>query len=302
MTPEILAIDPGFPGAGRVLKELGRSSEKVRYIGPELVPGDVHEKWAILPAWNPDYPELINRLRPFAQVCILWTSPCLQTEMVPQELEYVHLVRHLLREKKIGAVWVGDDAWLTFFKDHGRAFCAPYPATLPEAFREKPRERSAGVPIQASLLGPMHPRKNVLVQALAAKLAGCVLHYNDEKAGEIIDLSGVKFDSLQWMPEKLYGRLILEMDIGLQVSVPGVESFSYVAWDHISRGVPCLSSAWWVPAGLRPMRPFDPMHIAHEIHRNVAWPGDLRTWATEVSTTNQKELFRELEQNLGVSL
>jgi hypothetical protein len=159
---QAVAFDPGYPGAGRVLRELSKVFPSVSYFGQgtNFIPS--HEPFLFLPAWNPGYSALLKGIT--SKVVIVWTSPLLQTEMVPQELEYVAEIRRFLDLGKIHAVWCGHPNTVDLFK--GKGFHAPYPVALP------PEKRGRIVPpiIRLSLFGPMHPRKNVLAQAMAFRM------------------------------------------------------------------------------------------------------------------------------------
>ena len=304
---EIYALDVGFPGAGRVLKELSKVFPKVHYHGPKngLPPMEGEKPILLLPAWHTMYEEVYMN-KDWMKPVILWTSPPLQSEMVPQELEYLRKILYFMDTGKIHALWLGDKNWLPLIKKEGRkVFYAPYPVTLPTQRRTEMREKIENV----SLFGPLHPRKNVLTQLIAAKMANVFVHVTDTRnlqANSLDSLAGATCVFHDWLSEPEYENLLLDhIDLGLQVSVPGVESFSYVTWDHISRGIPCLTSVDWAPDELRVSNPTDPEAIFAKMFSIVVNDKDSGYWRkyAELYAKGANEKCREtLERELEISL
>lgn len=302
-----LAIDPGFPGAGRVLRELAKVSPNkvVEYRSSPIKLSQVENNQIVfLPAWNPGYEQVFMK-KPWKPV-IVWTSPPLQSEMVPQELEYIRKIRYYLENERIYKVWFGDPNWLYLFPGwEQKAFYAPYPVTLPGKWREKPLPEWPNGAKQVSLFGPLHARKNVLNQATAVALAQCFLHFTDSSAKSVLDLAGVTYQNHGWLNDQDYEKLLLEgIDLGLQCSIPGVESFSYVAWDHISRGIPCLNSTDWFPFSTS--RGHSVRELAYQIltiqYRVDQMGGHqfIRKWAETFAKERNEKCLAILSKELGI--
>ena len=301
-------MDPGFPGAGRVLRELGNISN-VKYIKPEGSLGwmsftnyDNHD-FVFLPAWQPGlYPELMRRLKP-AKIVMVWTSPPAQSEFVPIELDYLKEITHLLDAGKIHALWLGSKEWLPLLKKGNRkVFHCPYPVTLPETYESRDR---INPPEDVSLFGPLHPRKNVVTQAIAAQAAGCILHITDNSGANLINKINSNFSTHGWLPEEEYHKLIMSMDLGLQISIPGVESFSYVLWDHLSLDVPCLTSVEWAPTELRISKPMDPQAIIYRMQSPIVTQvtnGKWRHWAEDFAKKRNSQVLDILKTELDITI
>jgi hypothetical protein len=103
-----------------------------------------------------------------------------------------------------------------------------------------------------------------------------------------------------WLPEIGYGKVLEQMDVGLQVSVPGVESFSFVAWDHISRGIPCLTTVPWAPEELRVKEWNDPRAIAAQVDGLGSY--NPRPFAEKYARWANEEVRTALRTWLGIEL
>ena len=291
------AIDPGFPGAGRVVRELANISSNVKYYSRQ---GPLPESdYLFLPAWLPDYESIRHPKK-----IVVWTSSIIQSEYTPVEFEYMQTIVKLLDEGKLYALWTGAKEWLSIMGTGRRAFYCTYPLTLPTAWKtDAPRNP----PKDVSLFGPLSPRKNVAVQAFAAAKAGCTLHTTDEGAHSLLDSLGLRVPPVYhgWQIPSRYHDLVCSVDVGLQCSVPGAESQSYVAWDHVSRGVPCLSTVEWIDNvtawghSLFVRYPFDVDNLVLRIQlAATSLPDDLRLRAEEFAKGRNKTVKATLETEL----
>ena len=200
----------------------------------------------MLGGWSPLYFRVFNRLPKGASVGVLWTSPLAQTEYSPVEMEYIATIKKLLDRGTLSYVWFGSEDWLTIF-DNDKAFFAPYPVSS----REIPNvQRMDG---HVGLFGPLHPRKNILNQLAAVRFAEATVHLGEasQELVAFMDAMGIKYKLHGWMEEEEYYRTVASMRMGLQVSHAGVESFSFVAFDSMLMGVPCLTSVDWAPPKMR---------------------------------------------------
>lgn len=284
----------------RVIKELSKVSEGKILYNPLQVTEKV--KTLFLPAWNEVYPRTIKLYEP-EKVVICWTSPPIQSEFMPVELEYLRTILYHMDNGKIHALWLGSEHWLPLLKKNGRkVFYAPYPVSMPAKVREKVANHP---PKEVGLFGPLHPRKNVVNQLIAVKMTNCRVHFTDESAIPLVNSIGVDYVSHGWLSEDKYEELLLNMDICMQVSVPGVESFSYVCWDAISRDIPCLTSVDWAPPLIQVSKPLDPDVIAQHLAGNPfphLYKGWFRTWAEKFAVDRNHRLKEILAEELSVQL
>ena len=293
-----IAIDPGFPGAGRVVRELANISDNIKYQGPFRPLDHYDSDYVLLPAWHPSYQQISHPKK-----VVVWTSPILQSEYTPVEFEFMQTIVKLLDEGKLYALWLGSKDWLSVMGSGRRAFYCPYPVTLPPPKMSAPQNP----PLNVSLFGPLSPRKNFAVQAFAAAKAGCHVHTTDQRANSLLDTLGLRVPPYyhDWQIPPRYHDLVCSMDIGLQCSVPGSESFSYVVWDHISRGVPCLSTVEWTWDLGFPLFVTDPYNIDYLVYciNSVAsWSflPKLRRWAEEFAERRNETVKAILETELGL--
>lgn len=208
----------------------------------------------ILGAWDSYYESLLNRFQ--CKFMVLWTSPILQTEFSSVELENFLRVRYLLEKGGVDYIWFGSEEWLSLGLPN--TFYAPYPVSLrdiPNA-EVKPRE--------VSLFGPLDARKNILIQLIACSIGKKILHINGRSPQYLAFAQSLGLDVRvhNWMPDDEYYRLVASMELGLQISLESVESFSYVAFDHLMMDRPCLSTLDWPGSELKVTMPYDPRLIA----------------------------------------
>lgn len=307
-----VALDPGFPGAGRVVRELAAiSGGKVKFEGwwkeghwflAKVYPD---AEFLFLPAWHPQYKDLVHEKK-----VIVWTSPIIQSEFAPVEFEYMRQILQLLDAGKLYAVWFGSNDWLPYVSKEGRrVFYCPYPVTFPPYCKMVP---SRNPPKEVSLFGPLGPRKNAAIQAMAAQKAGCKVHITDGSAQTLLRGLGVDYVNHGWVTPARYHDLVcsIYLDVGLQCSIPGSESFSYVTWDHISRDVPCISTVDWIESidkSLFMRWPYDVLVIANRIkivgdRPHVFERGLLREKAERFAELRNAEVKRVLQVNLGLDL
>lgn len=227
-----------YPGVSRVLREGEKCAMwKVGYLDApyrEMAEGDV----AVFGAWSDGYAIPVRRWK--CKKVLLWTSPLAQAEF--EELRIVAHVRSLLNQGHLDAVWCGSEDMVDVFG--GNTFYAPYPLTVPDLPDPVPPTMVG----HASLFCPTHPRKNIAVQLLAAKRAGLTVHLNGQGPAyrDLIGALGVTHYDHGWMAEAEYWRIVASMELGLQWSHEGVESFDFVAWDHLCMNVPVVSSVPWL--------------------------------------------------------
>jgi hypothetical protein len=225
-------------------------------------------------------------------VGVLWTSTLAQSEYSPVELEYIRTIKRLVEQKVVHYVWFGDAEWLHYFGKE-KAFWAPYPLSIREKVEVERMIR------HVSLFGPIHPRKNVLNQIAACKLSDVMVHINDadSKLLDFLNAFGIGYVRHGWMSEDEYFKTIASMQLGLQVSHEGIESFSYVLFDHLMMDIPCLTSVSWAPDELI-VRPTDIMGIAGRIegieryeNRQKGYYRDFAAEKAKTRTADFKEVF-----------
>ena len=212
-------------------------------------------------------------------------------------------ISEMLDAGKLDAIWFGSPDWLAYVRSgmKRRAFYCPYPISLP---LWNGKRTLTGFRTNVSLFGPLPPRKNVGLQAMAAKLANCTLHITDDRAKGILRSVGVEFVSHGWLPSDQYVQLLGLMDLGLQVSISGAESFSFVAWDHISRDIPCLSATDWVPEEMH-VEPSGcwPELLAKRIITFPTYPpGHWRSWAEQFAEQTNAKVKEILRKELDIRL
>ena len=97
----------------------------------------------------------------------------------------------------------------------------------------------------------------------------------------------------------------MSMDLGLQISIPGVESFSYVLWDHLSLDVPCLTSVEWAPTELRISNPMDPQAIIYRMQSPIVTQvtnGKWRHWAEDFAKERNTRVLDILKTELDITI
>lgn len=230
MSPVVGVTPRGqFPGVSRVFEEgAGVCPDFTHLFTGQDIP---KECVLIVGAWAPEYGLLLRRHQ--GPKYVLWTSPLLQTEMGGPEMEYLQTVLLLKRKGVVnGILWNDAGAAEAFGGLH-----FPHPYVLPEPSKV-PEDQREG----AGLYAPAHPRKNILTQAIAAKLAGLRLHLNgaDHYHGVLRDLD-VDFEDHGWLPAR---EAYLD-DLGRRKVSLGVflsESHCYSIHDSLALGVPAVVS------------------------------------------------------------
>ena len=239
----VTTISPNFPGVSRVFKELQKLglSTHIEITGNEFkLPPETDI--LILGAWIPEYVQILEQVD-FDNIGILWTSTIAQSEMSGIEISYINQIYDLLENGHIEFVWFGDKSWLSMFDLDG-AFYIPYPITLSEKIDVEKDKNTNNI----SLFCPSHPRKNIINQLIAVKKAQeknfITLNTNNltpeyEKFARKLELN---CNSFQWLEQEEYLNKVASMDLGLQVSHVGVESFNYVVIDHMCQNIPTVMS------------------------------------------------------------
>lgn len=137
-----VCLDPGFPGAGRVLKELCKVFEdKAAYFDLNDITSRPHGyETLFLPAWHPSYINIIRQVNA-SKTCVIWTSPVLQTEFAPVELEYLEVIKSLMQQGLITHLWLGSPDWTSIINvKKGSIFHCSYPITMPKTTVERNRQ------------------------------------------------------------------------------------------------------------------------------------------------------------------
>ena len=269
-----------YPGVTRVLKEV-ETKGLGKYVPYSQLQLDNNIDSLMLGGWSPLYMRVFNRLPQGTKIGVLWTSPLAQTEYSPVEMDYVATIKKLLDRGTLSYVWFGSEDWLTIFEDYkGKVFYAPYPLS----WREVPMvERMDG---HVGLFGPLHARKNILNQLAAVKFAEATVHLGEASLELVrfMDAMGIKYKLHGWMEDEEYYKTVASMRMGLQVSHLGVESFSYVCFDSLLMGVPCLTSVDWAPPLLR-VSPTDIKEMANLIRFG---------WGSNYDPYPQEQLRKDL--------
>lgn len=283
----IVTFSTGFPGVSRVFKEMERIGFSVH--NPNPLPND--PDLIILGAWDPYYENLLHRF-PKSRFMVLWTSPILQTEFSSLETEHFLRVRNLLIKKRIEYIWFGEEQWLSL--NLPNSFYAPYPVTL----RDIPTVDLQ--PGHVSLFGPLAPRKNVLTQLIACSIANKIVHINtrDPQYLQFAESLGLGLQFHNWMKDEEYYYLVASMEVGLQVSIPNVESFSFITLDHVMMDRPCLSTLDWPGTELKIIDHQDPRLIAWRMstipNYGKGWWRRIAEKVAEERTSAFKSAFRSM--------
>ena len=259
--------------------------------------------YVFLPAWTSEYSSVLDGK--LGKPVVVWTSPIIQSEYEPMEFLYLKEILRLLDKGKIYAVWFGSQDWLPIVKKEGRrVFYCPYPVTLPPYWKG---DKTNNPPKEVGIFGPMGPRKNAAVQAMAAVMAGCRVHFTDPGMADRSLLLPGDYAVDGWQIPARYHDLVLAMDVGMQCSIPGSESFSYVTWDFVSRDVPCLTTVPWilhVSGSLHIRNPYDIEDLANHIRyaADMYDRGELRTSAELFSRHLNEDVRTALFAALGLAL
>ena len=248
---KIVGLSVGFPGAKRPLEEGAKlglwdfvllEGERVK-----IPPADVY----IFAAYHPVYERLFTL---GGKNVILWTSSSGEMDMEPIEQQFLD---RLLKDPRVSSIWFGDQSLALAYPEKG--FYAPYPLN----------------PIEVKLIIAKHdiitlfcpagPKKNILNQLVAVKLAQremhLTLHTNIRGYDGIIsELDCVRHD---WLPEGEYQSLLAKSKVNLAVS--WCETFSYqVAEAALCRTCSLVSETIPVP-GMVITNPNNPAFIAQGI-------------------------------------
>lgn len=220
-----------FPGVSAVFQNGQAVSDQFKHIYLHDLPTIPPDATLIIGAWSAAYSLPLRRHQ--GPKYILWTSPPLQSELAGVEMDYLQTVLGLKEKGVIKDVLWNDSG----FAEAMGGVHFPHPYVLPESSKV-PQEARSG----AALFAPAHPRKNVVTQALAAKLAGLQLHLNgaDQYHG-ILKALKVDFVDHGWMETRAdyLGRLgRCKISLGVFLS----ESHGYSIHDSLALGVPVVAS------------------------------------------------------------
>lgn len=296
-----------YPGVTRVLTEIegtgmGRFNS-IPWDNPmpalERIEKTQEDDVLLLGAYAEPYEYFFNAGT--KRIGVLWTSPMLQSELTPTEYVYLSRLKYHLDAGRLHFIWFGSRDWVDRL-NWANTFYAPYPASMPE-FDDPPEPPTDKPPIQGhdvGLFGPMNGRKNVLNQLLAAKELNATLHVSNLGPEYETLARSLKVDVIKhpWGTWNEYIRRVSQMDGGLQVSLKGAESFSYVCFDHLSVGVPCLTSVNWAPPDLKVQDPLDLGEIVYKLRsilQNPPLPQATKAFAEYVAKT-QTESFKKAIQ------
>lgn len=296
-----------YPGVMRVLKEtektgLGRFveiPETTAISTMDQIVEEIGDGTLLLGGYHEAYEYFLQGTAESSQplvknVGVLWTSPPLQSELVPTEFFYLSLIKKHLDSGHLKFVWFGSREWINRLK-WDNVFYAPYPVSLPELEKVEPLNGD-----HVGMFGPLHGRKNVLAQFQAAKELDTTLHVTAPRPeyDVLAAMLDLKLERHPWPEWSDYLKLVAQMKAGLQVSMKGAESFSYVTFDCLSQGVPCLSSVDWAPSDLKVENPLDVDEIVYKLRsilQNPPLPGATRAFA-EYQARVQVESFKKAVQ------
>ena len=240
----IYGITPGqgyFPGVSRLFSEceaLGVLKHIYLKDIRRVDSGDI----AIFGAWSPnEYPIAIRRCKAKKKI-ISWASPLLQTELAGVESEYLNTILNLLSKNVIQGLWVIDEGNYKVLKREG-VFYTPTPFSVEQLKKYRMKEKDKeGV----NLFTIFHPRKNVMVQLSAAKLAQeqhvFMLFTNGMPPvyQQFANSIGLNFYDWGFLPLSDYFSWLSSARVSLNVFLS--EAFAYTCAEALGLGVPVLMS------------------------------------------------------------
>ena len=229
-----------FPGVTRLFREA------IEVVGGEhIYLSDLHRitkaDTAIFGAWSPSYATAIRRCKAKKKI-ISWASPLLQTELAGVESEYLNTILNLLNKNVIQRLWIIDKNNYDVLKREG-VFYTPTPFSVErlKEYRMKEKDKEG-----VNLFTIFHPRKNVMVQLSAAKLAqeenGFMLFTNGMPSmyQQFANSIGLNFYDWGFLPETDYFSWLASSRLLLQVTLS--EAFCYVATEALGLLVPTIVS------------------------------------------------------------
>lgn len=253
--PRIAGISAPFPGARRPLEEGAKlglwefvllEGERVR-----IPPAEVH----ILAAWHPVYEQLLGL---GGRIGVCWTSSGGEMDLEPVEREWLTRV---LADPRISFVWFGDPSLAQVYPEKG--FYAPYPMYVDEVSSPQVEKRDI-----ATLFCPTGPKKNILNQLLAMRLAQrerrLTLHTNVQ--GYDRELAALDCVRHGWLPQAEHQALIASARVNLACS--WAETFHYGAAEAALLGTPSVVSTTVPIPGRVVANPNSPRDIADAILGN----------------------------------
>jgi len=274
---KIITIAVPFPGAKRPFEE-GQKLGIWDFIlldgnTIEVPPADVY----ILAAWHPVY-EMLMGLK--GKIGVMWTSSAGEMDFEPVEQEYL---RRLNEDPKISFIWFGDPGLAQVFPEKG--FYAPYPFDVDSIKRPEVEKRDI-----ATLFCPAGPKKNILNQLLAMKLAQVerklTLHTNIRGYDNILrDMDCVRHE---WLLDMEYKELLASARINLACS--WCETFNYNVAEAAMMGTISVTSPTIPLSGLMVKSPNNPVHIAERILEAVSnsWEDTLAWVRSDLEVRNQE--------------
>ncbi len=295
-----------YPGVTRVLSEASRtglgSLFNISWENPladmERVEKMRKDEVLLLGGYAEPYEYFFNAGT--ERVGVLWTSPPLQSELTPIEYVYLSRLKAHLDGGRLHFIWFGNREWVDRL-NWPNTFYAPYPASVP-TFDDQPDLPAKKPPLQGhnvGFFGPLNGRKNVLTQMLAAKELDATLHISDLKPEYEVLARTLKVDVInhRWGTWNEYIRTVSQMHGGLQVSLRNAESFSYVCFDHLSVGVPCLTSVDWAPPDIKVEDPLDVGEIVYKLRsvlQNPPLPMATKAFAEYVAKTQTESFMKAI--------
>ena len=229
-----------FPGVSRLF------DETIAVVGGEhIYLNDLHkvtkDDVVIFGAWSEnEYPMAIRRCKA-KQKIIGWASPPLQTELAGVEVGYMSQILKLLDKDVIQGLWVIDKNNYETLKRDGVFYThVPFSSERLESYQKSDKEGVYFFTVFSN------KQQNVLTQLGAAYLAqretDFTLFVNGLTAQqkEFVDTMGLRYMDLHFLPSGDYFEWLSSAGLILQVSVSS--SFSYIAAEALSLGVPVLMS------------------------------------------------------------
>jgi len=258
--PDVVSICvPGFPGPNRMLATVAEVTGACRHIvladsrrgGPETrfirdYIDDTRPRAVILGGWSSQYEPLLARLhRESPRWVVLWASSAGQMSLAGEVPPYLRLVA----DRRIDRLLYVDPRLargpLATLKPS-----AYFPVLAPPVELEARPARRQTV-ISLFLAAQETPRKNLFTTllALAALDRTYILYLNGLSSlphvHRLLREFKIPYRDFGWMERPQYQRVLLQVDVGIQVSF--AESFNQVAADHGVRGIPVVVSEM-VPA------------------------------------------------------